>query len=105
VIEHIYTKDHFYWVFEYIESGSIAEVIKKFGILPENLASNYIRQALVGLQYLHEHNIVHRDIKGSNILLSKEGVVILGDFGLAVRADDKQTPKVVGTPYWSIVYM
>ncbi len=57
----------------YMENGSLANVIKKFGILTEALAAIYIAQVLRGLKYLHDQGVLHRDIKGANILTSKDG--------------------------------
>ena len=52
-----------YIILEFIENGSLADTIKKFGQFPESLAGMYISQVLAGLAYLHERNIMHRDIK------------------------------------------
>jgi len=52
-------------------------MIKKFGKLPEKLCAVYIQQCLQGLEYLHSKGVVHRDIKGANILLTKSGQVKL----------------------------
>lgn len=69
----------------------------------------YISQVLQGLIYLHSQGVIHRDIKGANILTNKDGTVKLADFGVATmmpghnmgdgaaRGDD----SVVGSPYWS----
>jgi serine/threonine protein kinase len=60
-------------------------------------------QVLQGLQYLHEQGVIHRDIKGANILTTKDGTVKLADFGVSTSTlaggQDKEA-QVVGTPYW-----
>ncbi|CAI9767019.1 unnamed protein product [Fraxinus pennsylvanica] len=58
----------------YVENGSLANIIKpnKFGPFPESLVAVYIAQVLEGLVYLHEQRVIHRDIKGANILTTKE---------------------------------
>lgn len=56
-----------------MENGSLATVIKKFGSFSESLTSIYITQVLRGLKYLHDQGVLHRDIKGANILTSKDG--------------------------------
>lgn len=57
-------------------------------------------QVLNGLLYLHEQGVIHRDIKGANILTTKEGLVKLADFGVAMRTSALLDDQVVGTPYW-----
>lgn len=68
------TRTHLYIILEYMENGSLAGIIKpnKFGVFPETLVAVYIAQVLQGLAYLHEQGVVHRDIKGANILTTKE---------------------------------
>ncbi|KAJ8429021.1 hypothetical protein Cgig2_015000 [Carnegiea gigantea] len=98
------TKTHLHIVLEYVENGSLANIIKpnKFGPFPEQLVAHYIAQVLEGLVYLHEQGVIHRDIKGANILTTKEGLVKLADFGVATKLTeaDVNTHSVVGTPYW-----
>jgi len=60
----------------------------------------YIQQVLLGLKYLHGEGIIHRDIKGDNVLLTKERVVKLADFGIAGSLDDISENDIAGTPYW-----
>ncbi|KAL5697865.1 MAP3K epsilon protein kinase 1 [Ranunculus cassubicifolius] len=98
------TKTHLHIILEYVENGSLANIIKpnKFGPFPESLVAFYIAQVLEGLVYLHEQGVIHRDIKGANILITKEGLVKLADFGVATKLTeaDVNTHSVVGTPYW-----
>ncbi|CAL9186047.1 unnamed protein product [Musa hybrid cultivar] len=100
----IKTKTHLHIILEYVENGSLANIIKpnKFGPFPESLVAVYISQVLEGLVYLHEQGVIHRDIKGANILTTKEGLVKLADFGVATKLTeaDVNTHSVVGTPYW-----
>ncbi|KAG5241598.1 MAP3K epsilon protein [Salix suchowensis] len=98
------TKTHLHIILEYVENGSLANIIKpnKFGPIPESLVAFYIAQVLEGLVYLHEQGVIHRDIKGANILMTKEGLVKLADFGVATKLTeaDVNTHSIVGTPYW-----
>jgi serine/threonine protein kinase len=66
---------------EFVECGSVASMVRRFGPLPISVIQRYLRQILEGLSYLHGLRIVHRDIKGDNILVTKKGKVKLGDFG------------------------
>lgn len=84
----------------YCENGSLHSICKNFGKFPENLVALYMSQVLYGLIYLHEQGVIHRDIKGANILTTKEGLVKLADFGVATKATGLDQSSVVGTPYW-----
>ncbi|KAE8722792.1 MAPepsilon protein kinase [Hibiscus syriacus] len=88
----------------YVENGSLANIIKpnKFWSFPESLVVVYISQVLEGLVYQHEQGVIHWDIKGANILTTKEDLVKLADFGVATKLNevDVNTHSVVGTPYW-----
>jgi serine/threonine protein kinase len=68
------TRAHLYIILEYMEDGALSGLIRpgRFGPLPESLAAVYIAQVLSGLAYLHEQGVVHRDIKGANILTTKD---------------------------------
>jgi serine/threonine protein kinase len=102
--ETIRTEGHLYLVLEYVENGSLATIIKNFGAFPEHLVCKYICQVLCGLEWLHGQGVCHRDIKGANLLITKEGQVKLADFGVARKlTDSSEQPSaasVAGTPYW-----
>ncbi|KAJ2579512.1 Protein kinase of the Mitotic Exit Network, partial [Coemansia sp. RSA 1797] len=85
-------------ILEYCEGGSLQNILSKFSKFPENLVGVYVSQILDGLSYLHRNAILHRDIKPGNILLLKDGVVKLADFGVARIQNGLNT--VVGSPYW-----
>lgn len=98
-------------VLEFVSGGSVRKLLDKFTKLEEKVVGTYIRQVLEGLAYLHQNGIVHRNIKGSNILIDTTGVIKLTDFGCSGRPDrfseeNNQDPnKAAGFPrgvaYWS----
>lgn len=94
------TPDTLNIILEYCENGSLHSISKNFGRFPENLVGLYMSQTLHGLLYLHEQGVIHRDIKGANILTTKQGLVKLADFGVASRTTGLHESSVVGTPYW-----
>jgi serine/threonine protein kinase len=86
---------------ELISGGTLQTAIKKHGPFDEVLIKHYTHQICLGLKYLHDHDIVHRDIKSANILLGTHGSAKLADFGTAIRLlDHKTTKELCGTPYW-----
>src|SRR5262249_1391267 len=69
---------------EYVEGTDLGQMVKKGGPLPPLQASEYIRQAALGLQHAHERGLVHRDIKPHNLIMSvREGLIKVADLGLA----------------------
>jgi serine/threonine protein kinase len=62
---------------EWCPGGSISDMLKKFGALEEHVVALYTRQILEGLKYLHGNGIIHRDIKGANLLVDASGNVKL----------------------------
>ncbi|KAJ3446019.1 mtk1/mekk4 [Anaeramoeba flamelloides] len=95
------TKTHLYIILEFIECGSLQKVLKKFKKLTETLVAKYIFQTLKGLVYLHEQGVIHRDIKGANLLSTKEGYIKLTDFGVSTTLGKIDNDSAaLGTPYW-----
>lgn len=86
----------------FCENGSLHSICKNYGKFPENLVGVYMTQVLEGLIYLHNQGVIHRDIKGANILTTKDGKVKLADFGVSTStfAASSKEAQVVGTPYW-----
>ena len=125
-IGFIRTDEHLNIILEFIEGGSLSTILKKFGgKTQEPLCARYVAQTLLGLDYLHRRGVVHRDIKSGNILVTKDGVVKLADFGIASvseaqqqsgdkmvtlrnvddHKDEANNTDAVGSPYWSTLYL
>ncbi|ENN73510.1 serine/threonine-protein kinase greatwall [Dendroctonus ponderosae] len=77
------TSTSIYLVMEYMVGGDLKSLLSVYGFFDEAMATFYIAEVTLALQYLHRHNIIHRDIKPDNMLLSKSGHVKLTDFGLS----------------------
>ncbi|KAG8733179.1 ATP binding [Ceratobasidium sp. 423] len=73
---------------EYVPGGSVATLLRNYGAFEEALARNWVRQILQGLNYLHEREIIHRDIKGGNILVDNKGGIKISDFGISKKVED-----------------
>ena len=78
---------HLHIFLEYVPGGSVASMLVNYGPLGEGLIKNFVRQILTGLVYLHSKDIIHRDIKGANILVDNKGSVKISDFGISKRVE------------------
>ena len=81
--EMIVDQHHYYLFFEFVDGGQLLDFIISHGMLNEKLARRFMRQIISAVDYCHQNSIVHRDLKIENILIDKNGVAKLIDFGLA----------------------
>lgn len=89
---------------EYIDSGTLKDLIRALGKVPAALAVVIAAQVLRGLKVAHDKGIIHRDLKPANLLLSKSGHVKIGDFGIAKTESDATLTKT-GSLYGTPAYM
>lgn len=77
---------HFNMFVEWMPGGSMAYLLGEYGSFTENVIVNYTRQILKGLAYLHDNHVLHRDLKGANLLIDSTGQILrIGDFGASAR--------------------
>ncbi len=91
---------NYYIAMEYLEGKSLKELIAEKGRLPGDMAIFVARQILQALQFAHEHNVIHRDIKPHNIVINGRGQVKVTDFGIAragTSAKMTETGSILGT--------
>lgn len=97
-----YLNGHKLWILmDYCSGGSVRTLLKP-GPLQEKYIAVITREVLTALQFIHEHGVIHRDIKAANILISREGNVKLCDFGVAAQLTSTAVKRttMAGTPYW-----
>ena len=87
-----------YIVQEYVEAESLSNLLARRGALSEHECVSLLRQVLRGLKAAHDVGIVHRDIKTSNILVNKDGIAFITDFGLAFSMRQGTKVRLAGTP-------
>ncbi|XP_006494294.2 mitogen-activated protein kinase kinase kinase 1-like isoform X2 [Citrus sinensis] len=88
-----------YIFLELVTQGSLAKIYQEYH-LKDSQVSAYTWQILNGLKYLHEQNVIHRDIKCANILVNANGSVKLADFGLAKAITMNDVKSCKGSPFW-----
>ncbi|KAM9775045.1 TRAF2 and NCK-interacting protein kinase-like isoform X1 [Syngnathus typhle] len=96
--------DQLWLVMEFCGAGSVTDLIKntKGSSLKEEWIAYVCREILRGLTHLHQHKVIHRDIKGQNVLLTENAEVKLVDFGVSAQLDRTvgRRNTFIGTPYW-----
>lgn len=104
---------------DYVPGGSISQMLSSYGPLEEPLVRSFVKQILVGISYLHRKNVIHRDIKGANILIDTQGIVKITDFGISTKlpkrvrnqwmkknindeeeTEDERKASLQGSVYW-----
>jgi eukaryotic-like serine/threonine-protein kinase len=86
-----------YLVFEYVEGGTLSELVRREGALPPRRAVDVMVEVLAALAEAHGQGIVHRDLKPSNVLMGKDGRARVMDFGIAARMSGASDGRIVGT--------
>lgn len=104
------TTEHLNIFLEYVPGGSVQTMLNSYGAIREPLIRNFVRQIVTGLAYLHGREIIHRDIKGANILVDNKGGIKISDFGISKKmeassilsgpANNKNRPSLQGSVFW-----
>jgi len=96
--------DKLWLVMEFMSGGSVTDILEHYPTLKMNDAeiAFIMLESLKALDYMHRMNIIHRDIKSDNVLLSMNGHIKLADFGYTVQLTElkKKRDTTIGTPYW-----
>jgi len=92
---------------EYVPGGTVSSFLITYGAFEEPLIRNFLRQILCGLIYLHDQDIIHRDIKGANVLVDNKGGIKISDFGISKKTEagmlsvaGTNRASLQGSVYW-----
>lgn len=96
-------RDSFYLVMEWMDGGDLSTMIKAIPAqIPEPVIAYFCKQILLAIHNMHENSQIHRDLKPLNVMLSTQGDVKIGDFGLAAQLfqESYNSKEIKGTPKW-----
>ncbi len=104
-VAHVYDfqilDGEYYIIMEYIEGLDLSEIIRRAGHLPKEVAAAILLELCRGLSFIHRNNLVHRDVKPTNIRLTRRGQVKIMDFGIVMEQDSTQLTRpgtMIGSP-------
>ena len=93
--------EHFFLVMEYVDGRTFREVLNLYGTLPLATVRQVLQVCSDALSYAHRHEVLHRDLKPANLLLTKDGVLKIIDFGVAcLMSSQKDDSHIMGTPIY-----
>src|SRR5205085_3289535 len=97
IIDHFADRSGQYLVMDLVRGIDLGDLLKQRGApgLPVDQSVEYVRQACEALQYVHDQQIVHRDVKPQNMILSEKGIVLV-DFGIARLLDEAESQGTIG---------
>jgi predicted Ser/Thr protein kinase len=93
----------YFFAMKFVEGRAVDAIVEQQGALPVPVVLQILRAAASALAFAHERQIVHRDIKGANIMVDRDGRVLVADFGIARAAEEKTltaSGAVIGTPHF-----
>jgi serine/threonine protein kinase len=98
----IYERNDEVWIIQELMKTSLASILSKIHPLPEGVIVYILKEVLKGIDFIHKHYRIHRDIKSDNILLDLEGNVKVCDMGFAAQLTSEQLTRstLAGTPCW-----